>query len=207
MEIWIISFVSLWILVVAMMVYLVILTRQVGILHMRLRPAGARITSIGPEIGGRLPTLQAEDIFGNVTSIVGGRRARIVVFVSPSCIACQELLPGLKVFAKEESGDVEVIIITGMEDPKANHGFVEKHGLGNIPYVASASITREYGISTTPYGIAVDRDGIVQSKGIVNQIEHLESLVNVLLDKGTDLYGAAKTPGEDMKGEGNSALS
>lgn len=61
---WIISYVALWVLVSVLGISLLAVIRQVGLLHLRLPPAGARTMSIGPAIGHRYGKLYSEDLLG-----------------------------------------------------------------------------------------------------------------------------------------------
>ena len=55
-----------------------------------------------------------------------------------------------------------------------------------LPLVADFTKTAEFGSFITPYAVAVDGRGIVRAKGVVNHLEHLESLINALgLDDST----------------------
>jgi hypothetical protein len=49
--IWLISYVALWLLVTLLLLAVFTLARQVGILHTRLGPVGARMVNAGLEIG------------------------------------------------------------------------------------------------------------------------------------------------------------
>ena len=52
--------------------------------------------------------------------------------------------------------------------------------LASLPYVVSTELGLAYGVSKLPYAVAIDRDGIVRAKGLVNSREHLESLLHAL---------------------------
>ncbi len=177
---WFVSYIGLWIVTLIQACILVALLRQVGLLHLRLQPAGARTTNIGPEIGTRLPEIQVNDIFGDLVPVVSHSRARLLLFIAPPCSACAELLPGAKTLARSERTRMDVVFLTAFEDQEVNQAYVEQHALTDLPYVASAHLAQEYGVLGTPYALAIDADGIVRAKGIVNHIEHLESLVEAL---------------------------
>jgi len=176
----VVSNIALWIVALIQGCVLVLLVRQVGMLHLRLQPAGARTTNVGPEIGMTLPEIQADDIHGNLVPIISYGRARLLFFIAPPCTACTELLPAAKTIARSERGRFDVVFITAFEDEAVNRTYVAQQGLADWPYVASAHLAQEYGVLGTPYALAIDADGIVRAKGIVNHIEHLESLVEAL---------------------------
>ena len=70
------------------------LARQIGILHTRLAPAGALTTSEGPTIGEAAPKLALRDMSNRPVQIGGpAEQPTLVLFVSPTCPICKELLP------------------------------------------------------------------------------------------------------------------
>lgn len=167
-------------LVLLILVYLAILTRQIALLHLRLQPTGARITDVGPDIGAQLDPLVAQDIHGNQVRLIGDHRARLLLFVSPTCAACQNLMPAVKAIARGyRRGDDahEVVLITMSEDRDANMEYMHRHGLSRIPYVMSATVAEEFRVWGSPYAVVINADGVVTMKGIVNNVEHLESLL------------------------------
>jgi len=175
-----VSNIALWVIALIQGCVLVVLVRQIGVLHLRLQPAGARTTNVGPEIGTTLPEIQANDIHGSLAPVITYGRARLLLFIAPPCDACRELLPAAKTIARNERGGLDVVFVTAFEDEAVNRTYVAQQGLGDWPYIMSAHLAQEYGVLGTPYALAVDAEGVVRAKGIVNHIEHLESLVEAL---------------------------
>lgn len=68
-----------------------------------------------------------------------------------------------------------VISIDG--DPDANRSFVSRHGLWRVPFALSPRAGIVYGVSSTPYALLIDAEGKLVQKGVVNHLEHLESLL------------------------------
>jgi methylamine dehydrogenase accessory protein MauD len=48
----------------------------------------------------------------------------------------------------------------------------------SIPFIVSDDLALSYQVTLAPYGIVIDRQGIVRAKGIVNNYSHIESLLN-----------------------------
>jgi methylamine dehydrogenase accessory protein MauD len=69
-DIWLISYLSLWLIVIALAFLVLVLARQIGLLHSRLRPSGAMITNEGPEIGEMVPEAELVDLKGRPFKIV-----------------------------------------------------------------------------------------------------------------------------------------
>ena len=60
---------------------------------------------------------------------------------------------------------------------------LERHKLAQVPCTVSLDLNEKYQVTTAPYAVLIDAQGVVRSKGAVNHAEHLESLLNVL-DEG-----------------------
>ncbi len=171
------STVMLWMVVIALGIVVVALSRQVGILHERSAPLGAVIADKGPEIGEDAPKFDLEDFSGHPIT-VGGKSGNgldtLLLFLAPNCPMCNKLLPTARAMAASEHLDVVVI----SDGPREEHGeFLRKHDLGDIPYVVSANVGIRLQIGRVPYAILIDGDGKIRAKGLVNTREHLESLV------------------------------
>jgi methylamine dehydrogenase accessory protein MauD len=177
---WLVSYIALWGMVLIEACAITALLRQIGVLHLRVQPMGARTMNAGPEIEDRLPELHAEDINGRHVSVVEHGRARLLVFMAPTCAACEELMPAVNTIARTEKDRLDVVLLTTVTDEKVNREFIEKHRLARIPYIASPAVVERIGVFGTPYALVTDADGVVRAKGLANHIEHLESLVEAL---------------------------
>jgi methylamine dehydrogenase accessory protein MauD len=93
---------------------------------------------------------------------------------------CAELIPAIHTLYQHEKKYIEFIIISMLEDEVANQTYVNRHQLNDIPYCIVPKIIEAYQVTTSPYAILVGADGTIQTKGMVNRLEHLESLLNVL---------------------------
>ena len=91
-----ISNVVLWLVVICLVLVLLALTRQLGVLHERIAPAGALMINRGPAIGDVVPALEVVDLAGRELRIGAARadgRSTLILFVSPTCPVCKALLP------------------------------------------------------------------------------------------------------------------
>ncbi len=169
-------------LVVLALVFAVIaLARQIGILHTRLAPAGALMTTAGPKPGEKIDNMSIPDIHGNPVDIgvtgqpAGAAKPQLLLFVSPTCPVCKELVPTAKSMARSEN----VSLIFGSDGGQAeNHlQYIEKMKLEGYPYIVSLELGMRFEVGKLPYAVLIDEDGVLRSKGLVNSREHLESLV------------------------------
>jgi hypothetical protein len=72
--VWLASYLLLWVLVLSVVFAIIVLARQIGVLHMRILPAGARAVNAGPSIGSVAPEISTFDIEGHPLNLGGSRR-------------------------------------------------------------------------------------------------------------------------------------
>jgi methylamine dehydrogenase accessory protein MauD len=166
-----------WLIILGLAVALLALARQVGVLHMRVAPAGALTPAKGPIAGEMSPKLNVTAIDG--TSITIGAllekgHKQLLLFVSPHCPICKELIPVAQSFAKREDVD---ILFMGDDAPADIEAITAKMGIDGRSFVNSPSAGRAFHIDKLPNAVLIGEDGRILSKGLVNSREHLESLV------------------------------
>jgi methylamine dehydrogenase accessory protein MauD len=173
-----ISNVVLWIVVLALLVVVLALTRQIGLLHERIAPAGALMINRGLTVGERVPVVDVLDLNGTALRL-GAERAdglsTLVLFLSPTCPVCESLLPVLKSSRRDERKWLQIVLASDGE-PAAAREFVQERDLGEFPYVLSAPLGMTYQVSRLPFAALVDAAGKLRARGLVNSREHLESL-------------------------------
>ena len=165
----------LWALVVVLSGVVAILTRQVGILHERIAPAGALALSSGPEVGETSPQVDVQALDGRTHQIglPSGMRQRLLFFVSPRCSVCNDLQPVMRRLASLH--DVELIFASDGDDLD-HDSFVSRHQIDRGDYVVSGELGKRFGIAKLPYAVLIDEEGVVRAQGLVNTREHVESL-------------------------------
>jgi methylamine dehydrogenase accessory protein MauD len=173
----IISQIVSWIVIAALVVALLALARQVGVLHMRVAPAGALTTAGGPAVGSGSPLVEAHDIEGGHVTIGGPNKAsplRLLMFVSAACPLCKGLIPVAKSFAQAERLNLTFV---GDDDAPTQRRFVAQASLEGYAFINGPEVGQAFGVGKLPYAVLLDQEGVVLSKGLVNSREHLESLV------------------------------
>jgi methylamine dehydrogenase accessory protein MauD len=176
----IVSNIALWIMVVVLAVVVVVLVRQIGVLHERVAPAGALVTGSDPKIGDRAPKFSVEDWAGALQEIGGASsdgKSTLLFFLSPTCPVCKTLLPVLDSVRRAERSWLRIVLAS--DGSREEHeAFVRAHGLETYPYVRSTELVLAYRVGKLPYATLVDADGVIRAKGLVNTREHVESLFN-----------------------------
>jgi hypothetical protein len=150
-DLWVASYVVLWLAVLALAFLVIALLRQIGVLHARLQPMGAHFAGEGPELDRPAP---AAGPFGYEAPLT------LVAFTSPTCEVCADLRPSMQTLQRQYD-DVRLVEIESS--------------------AATQSTFRAFNVSNTPYFVAVDRDGIVRGRGVANSLEQLEELVEEAL--------------------------
>ena len=170
---WAASYVVLWLLVVVLCLVVIALARQIGTLHLRLGPRGAlEVDDEGPPLGEAPPLMDAADTEGRPVAVGGPGTGQLLLFVSPGCRVCAEVLPGLTAAAR--AGELAPLVIMG--DVVGDSGDdLERYG---APVVRSAEVMSGYDLPGTPYAVVLDEGGVVRAKGTVNNLEQLEGLVD-----------------------------
>jgi len=173
-----VSNVVLWVLVLALSAVVLALTRQLGVLHQRIAPAGALMLNRGLTVGEPAPVLELAALDGRELRVGLARddgRSTLLLFVSPSCPVCKALLPAVKSSRRDERAWMDVILASD-GDSAAQREFVRAQGLEGIPYVVSAALGLAYQVSRLPFAALLDERGVLRARGLVNSREHLESL-------------------------------
>jgi methylamine dehydrogenase accessory protein MauD len=153
------------------------LARQVGVLHERIAPMGAMSSDQGPAVGEMSPTFSVATLDGRPISVGGAsarQRSQLLLFVSPTCPVCKKVLPITSSLAKAERIDV---ILIGDGDEAAQRAMVRRFALDTIPYVNAPQVGMTFRVGKLPYAILLDAAGVIRAKGLVNNREHLESLL------------------------------
>jgi methylamine dehydrogenase accessory protein MauD len=172
---WLASYVVLWVLVALLTLIVVALARQVGTLHLRLGPRGAlEVDDEGPPLGEAPERVQAVDLDGREASVGGPGESQLLLFVSPGCPICREVLPSLPAAARAGRLAPYVIVDAGLEEGARSY----QHQDVGAPVLPAPELARDYGVPGTPYAVVLDVMGVVRAKGTVNNLEQLEGLVD-----------------------------
>ena len=146
-SIWLASYLMLWLAVVVLGFAVVVLLRQVGVLHARLAPMGTHFAGEGPALDSIAPAVGLAYDRAVLT---------VMAFTSRSCTVCRELRPSLDALRRQYR-ELQVHIVD--LDPQTQPVF------------------DAFEVRSTPYIVTVDRAGIVRGRGVANTLEQVEELV------------------------------
>jgi hypothetical protein len=163
--------VLLGLLVVANSVAVVALTRQVGLLHLRMAPAPTRQSPEGLRPG---VTLRLD-----LTGFLGADPAPDLVlagFVRPGCGACAAALPAFEAVAGGLAAGERVLLVSDA-DEAAFRAYVTAHGV-DLPVATGPHLLSANGVPAVPYAVVADAAGNVlaaQTAGSAQQLTDLMS--------------------------------
>lgn len=179
----VISNIVLWVIVIVLALVVFALTRQVGILHERVAPAGALQPTSGPKVGELTTELPLSALDGS-SLVIGGANesslASFILFISPTCPVCKTLVPTAKSLVNSESGRMQLIFASDGEDIAKHRSYIKDLEIDGYPYVLSQQLGMTYQVSKLPFAVLIAGDGTLKSKGLVNTREHMESLIEAM---------------------------
>jgi methylamine dehydrogenase accessory protein MauD len=164
--IWLVSYIVLWILVLALGVLVLLLYRQLGIMYLGTAEGVSRD---GLPKGTRAPDFNLTDQYSNpqrLTEYQG--RPVLLLFGSPHCSPCRTLLPQLHDWARSHP-DVGIIWLNAAS-PEESLKFASDTGatLPIAPYTPEDNLMDRYRVRVTPFLFMVDEEGVIRAKGLVN---------------------------------------
>lgn len=168
----------LWLVVIALVVAVFALARQVGVLYERVAPMGALMLDEGPAVGERAPHFNLATLTGERIDIgKPSDKGELVFFLSPTCPVCKKLIPVLRSIAKAEADWLRIVLASDGDEAR-QRAFYDKTALHDFPYVLSHDLGTTFRVGKLPYAVLLDESGTVRAKGLINSREQLESLFN-----------------------------
>ena len=164
---WAVSYVVLWVVVLVLGILVVALAREIGTLHLRLGPRGAlEMDEEGPPLGEAPEPIDAVDTEARRVTVGGPGSWQLLMFVSPGCPVCREVLPSIEAVARVEK--LRAVVVSDEREVPAATG---------ASVVTAPEIAERYAVPGTPYVTILDAMGVVRAKGTVNNLEQVEGLV------------------------------
>ncbi len=179
--VWLASYLVLWLVVLVLAFLLAGSLRQLGLMQLRLGDdPGALITDTGLERGAQAPDFIAADSETEepVTLSQLPAAPRLIVFASPGCLSCRELIPGLNEVRKTRQGEFDFLVVC-RGDIESCRAFGRTNRL-EAPMVidTNGQIEKDYMVTLTPFAYLLDHEGRVVIRGVANDWRQLESLLD-----------------------------
>jgi thiol-disulfide isomerase/thioredoxin len=135
---WLASYVLLWVLVAVLAFAVIVLLRQIGVLHARLAPMGTHFGGEGLDVGTVAPNIGVSYTL---------RPLSVLVFTSPTCTICQELKPSLAALRRQYR-EIGIDTIDHEQQPAVFDAFKVR----STPYVVTvdrAGVVAGRGVANT----------------------------------------------------------
>jgi methylamine dehydrogenase accessory protein MauD len=170
--IWLISYIVLWLLVLALGILVFLLYRQLGIMYLG---SAEGVSRDGLDRGVRAPDFTLSDQHGEKHQLSRYRgKPVILVFGSPHCNPCRTLLPQLHEWAAAHPEASVLWLNATSEDESLK--FVSDTGatLPVLPHPPEVNLMDRFKVRVTPFMFLLDEGGIVRTKGLVNSKSGLD---------------------------------
>lgn len=190
------SYVVLWVITVALSLLLASALLQIRMMQLGLagrgasteRPVPDRVGDDGPEVGSRLPILEADSIngFGRVTlPLRTPERSLLLVCMSPMCESCQHAVAPLNGLVEDSPRLLDVIVILRADD-QACRAFLSVFPM-RVPAICDSGrdLTMRLDVHRNPFGLLYDGTGVLVRKGVVANRDNLLALLGDLSASAT----------------------
>ena len=177
---WLISHLVLWLLVLVLSFLLLGALRALGLLKWRLEQLEAttpgRLGRNGLRLGKKAPDFCLPSAAGPEVALhdFAGRNV-LLVFTQTGCAPCHQIMPELN---RLDSREAQVIVINNGE-PEATRRWANEVGVG-FPVLIQEQfrVSRHYEIFATPFAFLIDERGVIRSKGIINNRQHIRFVLS-----------------------------
>jgi methylamine dehydrogenase accessory protein MauD len=177
---WLLSIVILWVIVLLLGFLVFGTLRALGVLSWRLEQLEAttpkRLGRDGLKPGKRAPDFTLPSTDGKEVCLhdFAGHKV-LLVFTQSGCSPCKTVIPELN---RLERGDTHVVVINN-GDPDSTRKWDAEVG-ARFPVLAQAqfSISKKYEVFATPFAFLIDAKGVIVSKGIINNRQHIRYVLS-----------------------------
>lgn len=165
-----VSYVILWLLVLPLVILNLVLFRQLGIMIMG---TARGVNESGIAVGKSLPVASTIHIDGSSwsTNELKGSSA-LMLFGSPTCRECAEILPDFQRLAKLNKVKPVLMLFSSQE---LASDYVQKIQYEDDVYLVSSEFAHHLDVQVTPFAYAIDSQGVIRHKGLVNSRDQLEN--------------------------------
>ncbi len=121
----------------------------------------------------------------------------LLVFTQSGCGPCRTVIPELN---RLERGDTQVVVVNN-GDPETTRKWSAEVG-ARFPVLAQDkfSISKKYEVFATPFAFLIDAKGVIVSKGIINNRQHIRYVLSGTRVPGSNGQAAAE-PDDSAEGE------
>ena len=165
-----------------------VMWRQRSGLMRQLARAQRMATSAAPgiPIGSRAPNFSLPDLRGDTVSfesLLARGRPLLMVFVSPGCEQCVELLPKLARWQNSLADRLTLVLVSTGSVKRNQPIFEEEYGMSDVLLQEFMEVSDAFRIRGTPSAVVITPDGIVASNP-AETVFGIEPLLRTALNDG-----------------------
>jgi methylamine dehydrogenase accessory protein MauD len=176
---WLVALIALWISVLFLGFLLLGTLRSLGLLSWRLEQLEAtmprRLGRDGLRPGKKAPDFTLPSAEGGESSLhdFSGRKV-LLVFTQSGCSPCQKIVRELN-----RLGPDEQVLVINNGDREVTRKWRAEVG-ARFPVLAQEqfSISKKYQVFATPFAFLIDAKGVIVSKGIINNRQHIRYVLS-----------------------------
>jgi methylamine dehydrogenase accessory protein MauD len=178
---WLVSYVALWLAVLFLGFLLLGALRALGLLRWRLEQLEATTPSRtgrgGLKPGKKAPDFTLPCVAGGEVSLhdFAGRRV-FLVFTQSGCGPCHKVAPELN--RLHDAGAVQVLVVNNGEAEATQKWAAEVKARFPVLVQQQFSVSKRYEMYATPFAFLIDERGVIASKGIINNGQHIDFVLS-----------------------------
>jgi methylamine dehydrogenase accessory protein MauD len=178
---WLVSYVALWLVVLFLGFLLLGALRALGLLRWRLEQLEAttpsRMGRGGLKPGKKAPDFTLPCVAGGEVSLheFAGRRV-LLVFTQSGCKPCHKVAPELN--RLHDAGAVLVLVVNNGEAEATQKWAAEVKARFPVLSQQQFSVSKRYEMYATPFAFLIDERGVIASKGIINNGQHIDFVLS-----------------------------
>ena len=121
----------------------------------------------------------------------------LLLFVSPNCVPCKTLLPGVKDWERDYSGQLTVALLSA-GDATANKEWLAETGARHVLLQGESGIAEEYEAKWTPAAVVVRSDGKIASP-----VSYGDEAIRALVSRAVSPVDNQRKRELEIKGNGH----
>ena len=146
--------------------------------HEVARPGNRSLLGAGLPVGSAAPAFSLQDLRGaevTLDNLLAAGKPVVLIFTSPECDYCTELLPEIALWQHEYSDKLTISLVSELSI-EANRAHVADHTLQHVLVQEDWEVGEDYQVEVTPSAILITSDGAVGSS-LAEGSDAVETLV------------------------------
>ncbi|WP_158282179.1 TlpA family protein disulfide reductase [Salipaludibacillus keqinensis] len=158
---------------------LFLIFRQFGQVYLS---TGESIARDGLALGKKIPSVQAWSLSDHklVSINNAGNKPTLLVFISPRCKPCEELVEDWNLKYETYKDEVHFCVVFVGEEDEVNTLIEKKIIYGERFWDRNQELFNRFQVRVTPFAFALD-DGLIKDKGLCGNAQQIDQMIGTLL--------------------------